>query len=90
MVSGQCSVREALKALRKAAKAAGYTVAQPTKARGRTIGKGSHQAWALYDSQGHEVARSLFPTHSGTMSPSVTRSIEQAFEEFLGKGWLDT
>jgi hypothetical protein len=88
-VRGSRTSRAALKILRKAAKERGFVVEQPTKGSGKSLGKGSHEAWALCDNSGRELARSLFPQHPGDMTWYVTRSIEEAFEEHLGKGWLD-
>ena len=89
MVKGQRTPQQALKRLREAAGAKGYTVKQPTKSGGKSIGKGSHEAWAIYNEDGHELARSLFPGHRRDMSPTVTKSIEEAFEKHLGEGWMD-
>lgn len=88
-MKGQRTPQQALKLLREAARARDYTVEQPKKSGGKSIGKGSHEAWAIYDEDGNELARSLFPGHRRDMSPTVTRSIEEAFEEHLGKGWMD-
>jgi hypothetical protein len=89
MVNGQRTPQQALKFLRKAAKVKGYTVAQPRKDGGKSVGKGSHEAWAIYDKDDKEIARCLVPGHRGDMSHTVTESIEGAFEEYLGKGWMD-
>lgn len=89
MVTGPRTARQVLRALRGKAQAAGYTVEQPSKGGGRIIGKGSHQAWALYDAEGRELARSLVPGHAGDLSMTVIRSIERAFQPWLGEGWLD-
>jgi hypothetical protein len=86
VVRGRRTSRAALKALRKAAKERGFVVEQPTKGSGKSLGKGSHEAWALYGNSGRELARSLFPQHPGDMTWYLTRSIEEAFEEHLGRG----
>ena len=89
MVTGRRTSRAALKTLRKAAKERGFVVVQPTKGSGKSLGKGSREAWALYDNSGRELARSLFQQHPGDMTWYVARSIEEAFEKHLGKGRLD-
>jgi hypothetical protein len=52
-------------------------------------GKGSHTIWAVTDADGNEVARLALTGHAGAMTPTVTRSVEQAGEPAFGKGWLD-
>jgi chromosome condensin MukBEF complex kleisin-like MukF subunit len=51
-------------------------------------GEGSHTLWVLYDAHDKELSRTTIPDHAGDLSLRVTRSIEQAFESWFGKGWL--
>lgn len=88
MVRGMRTAAEALAALRKAARQKGYQVRPITDPHGNTRGKGSHVAYGLYDGSGL-LARSLFPQHPGDMSKKVTASIESAFADHLGVGWMD-
>jgi hypothetical protein len=89
VVKGQKTPKEALAALRKAARNKDYTVRQILDPRGRPRGKGSHEAWGLYDAEGDLVARSQLTKHPGAMSPTVTRSFEEAFESALGERWME-
>lgn len=72
------------KAIRKNARAHGYTVANLPKR-----GKGSHTIWVVLDADGNEVGRVGLVGHSGDMSWTVTRSVEQALEPIFGEGWLN-
>ena len=76
--------------LRRTARSRGFTVEQvihPTT--GKPRGKGSHEVWAIHDSQGTEIARGALTKHPGEMSWAVTRSFENAFQHVLGEGWMD-
>ena len=84
VVQGQRSAAQVLKAARKAARERGYELKQLPKR-----GKGSHTIWAVSDVDGTEVARLALTGHAGAMTPTVTRSVEQAGEPAFGKGWLD-
>jgi hypothetical protein len=76
--------------LRRAARDRGFAVGQVVDpATGKPRGKGSHEVWALYDSQGFEAARSTLTKHPGEMSWTVTRAFETAFQQVLGEGWMD-
>jgi hypothetical protein len=88
MVRGMKSASEALAALWKAARRKGYRVTSITDSQGNTRGKGSHMAYSLYDGD-TLLARSLFPQRPGDMTKKTTSSIEAAFEEYLGTGWMD-
>jgi hypothetical protein len=91
VVQGPKSPGEAVKLLRKAARAANrsWTVSEITDQRGRRRGKGSHVMWAVYDADGTELARSTVTAHPGDMSWTVTRGFEADFEDLFGKGWMD-
>ncbi|HSV64912.1 MAG TPA: hypothetical protein VLJ59_03255 [Mycobacteriales bacterium] len=43
----------------------------------------------LCAADGGELARTTMPVHPGDLPMTVTRSIEEAFAPWLGKGWLD-
>jgi hypothetical protein len=91
MVQGPKSPSEAVRLLRKAARAKDrtWTVGAVTSGRGRKRGKGSHVMWAVYDAVGTELARGSVTTHPGDMSWTVTRGFEADFEDLFGKGWMD-
>jgi hypothetical protein len=90
MVKRPRSARQALVLLRRAARDKGLSVEQViSPATGKPRGKGSHEVWALCDSQGTEVARGALTRHPGEMSWAVTRAFEDAFHEVLGEGWMD-
>ena len=91
MVQGPKSPNEAVRLLRKAARAKDrtWTVGEVTSNRGRKRGKGSHVMWAVYDAVGTEMARGSVTTHPGDMSWTVTRGFEADFEDLFGKGWMD-
>jgi len=90
MVKGPKTARFALAQLRKAARVKGYTVSQVVDLRtGKPRGNGSHEVWALFDEEGHELARCGVTKHSGDMSWKVTRAFEEAFEHLLAEGWMD-
>jgi len=77
MVKGPKTARFALAQLRKAARVKGYTVSQVVDLRtGKPRGNGSHEVWALFDEEGHELARCGVTKHSGDMSWKVTRAFE--------------
>ena len=84
MVRGTRSARQVLAAVRKQARARGWTVEQLPKR-----GKGSHTLWAVLDADGKELGRLALVGHAGAMSMTVTRSNEAALEPLFGKGWLD-
>jgi hypothetical protein len=84
VVKGPKSAREIVKRLRVAARSDGYRVERLV---GR--GKGSHSLWVLSGPAGAELARTTIPEHPGDLSLTVTRSIESAFEPWLGKGWME-
>ena len=84
MVQGPRSAKQVLKAMRKLARANGWTVSQLP---GR--GKGSHTIWGVFDRTGVELGRVGLTGHAGSMSLTVTRSNEQALEPIFGEGWLD-
>jgi len=90
MVQGPKSPGEAVRLLRKAARAKNktWTVSEVTNDRGRKRGKGSHVMWAVYDTAGTELARGSVTTHPGDMSWTVTRGFEADFEDLFGKGWM--
>jgi hypothetical protein len=90
MVQGPKSSGEAVRLLRKAARAKDktWTVSEVTSDRGRKRGKGSHVMWAVYDAVGTELARGSVTTHPGDMSWTVTRGFEADFEDLFGKGWM--
>jgi hypothetical protein len=91
VVQGPKSPSEAVKLLRKAARAANrsWTVSEITDKRGRRRGKGSHVMWAVYAADGTELGRGAVTTHSGDMSWTVTRGFEADFEDLFGKGWMN-
>lgn len=89
MVKGPKTAKQALTLLRRAARAHGYTVRQILDPRGKPRGKGSHEAWGLYDADGNLIARSQLTKHSGAMSMTVTENFEKAFESPLGEGWME-
>lgn len=84
MVEGRKSAGDALKLIRKNARANGYTVDNLPKR-----GKGSHTIWVVLDNNGKEVGRVALTGHAGDMSWKVTRSIEEALEQIFGEGWMD-
>ena len=90
MVQGPKSPGEAVRLLRKAARAKNktWTVSEVTNDRGRKRGKGSHVMWAVYDTAGTELARGSVTTHAGDMSWTVARGFEADFEDLFGKGWM--
>lgn len=51
-------------------------------------GKGSHTIWVVLNGA-TEVGRVGLTGHSGDMSHTVTRSVEDALEPLFGKGWMD-
>lgn len=73
-----------LAAARRAARVKHLSVEQLPKR-----GKGSHTIYGVFDADGNEVARLALTGHSGAMSPTVTRSIEEAGAVAFGEGWLD-
>lgn len=85
MVEGRKSSGEALKLIRKAARKSGWAVKQLPKR-----GKGSHSIWVVVNESGDELGRVGLTGHSGDMSWTVTRSIEEALEPIFGEGWMDT
>lgn len=89
MVQGPKTAKEALAALRKAARGHDYIVKQILDPRGKPRGKGSHEAWGLYDQEGDLLGRSQLTKHPGAMSMTVTRSFEEAFESALGERWME-
>jgi hypothetical protein len=84
MVQGMRSAGEVLKAMRKHARRHGWKV-EPLPKRG----KGSHTIWVMRDANDNEIGRVGLTGHSGSMSRTVTRTIEEALEPLFGKGWLD-
>jgi hypothetical protein len=91
MVQGPKSPSEAVKLLRKAARATNKTwiVSEVTDKRGRRRGKGSHVMWGVYAANGTELGRGTVTSHPGDMSWTVTRGFEADFENLFGKGWMD-
>lgn len=84
MVQGQRTALQVLRIARKAARDIGYTIEQLPKR-----GQGSHSIHVVLDQDGREVTRLALVGHSGAMTPTVTRSVEEAGEVAFGKGWLD-
>lgn len=84
MVNARTTSTKALKAIRANARKHGWTV-EPLPKRG----KGSHTIWVVLDEDGTEIGRVGLTGHSGDMSWTVTRSIEEALEGIFGEGWMD-
>lgn len=86
------TARQALSLLRKAARDSDRSlkvvrVVNPNT--GKPRGNGSHEVWALQDSEGKEVARGGLTKHPGDMSTKVTCNFEAAFEGEFGEGWME-
>jgi hypothetical protein len=84
VVTSPKTARQVLTLIRRHARRRGWSVEQLPKR-----GKGSHSIHVLRDGQGQEVGRVALVGHTGDMSWTVTRSVEQALEPIFGEGWMD-
>lgn len=78
------TAQQALKLMRRHARRHGWAVAQVPRR-----GKGSHTVWIVVDEPGNELGRAALTGHSGDMTWTVTRSIEEALAPIFGEGWMD-
>ena len=91
MVQGMKTAAQVERHLRTAARRVGegWTAKEVRGKGGRRRGKGSHKMVGLYDRDGKMLASTVIPQHPGDLAPAVARTIEEAFEPYLGKGWMD-
>ena len=78
-----------LSLIRKLARKDGWTVEQLASQRGRARGKGSHEMYALLDSNGNEMERFGLTGHSGDMSWSMLRRTEERLQPYFGEKWME-